>query len=296
MIIKAADADRTIDLDIKELQDGFEYEKICYLLNYKAGVTQQEKGFYTFYVKDKNANVIAARMFDPKDYVNTGFTAMLMKSKAVKIKFMAQIWNGSWSLIVNDIEAWSGEFNYEDYVGKAEYSADALEAVYSNLFSQALNPEYYSEFFPDLCDGRIGGFISVLEKSFTQLYSFKIKSLNVKDLHQIFFIVMDAYFNFLKLKKQYGIVPSQKIFEIVNSIHFQYSDSAYLNEITDTVLSLTGLAQPQHIYSHLICGVVNQTKELLTLIYKNQTMPNGSTAVLAKSVPNHNDKITLLKY
>jgi hypothetical protein len=46
----------------------------------------------------------------------------------------------------------------------------------------------------------------------------------------------------------------------------------------------------------LICGVVNQTKELLTLIYKNQTMPNGSTAVLAKSVPNHNDKITLLKY
>ena len=174
--------------------------------------------------------------------------------------------------------------------------ADALEAVYSNLFSQALNPEYYSEFFPDLCDGRIGEFISVLEKSFTQLYSFKIKSLNVKDLHQIFFIVMDAYFNFLKLKKQYGIVPSQKIFEIVNSIHFQYSDSAYLNEITDTVLSLTGLAQPQHIYSHLICGVVNQTKELLTLIYKNQTMPNGSTAVLAKSVPNHNDKITLLKY
>ena len=53
MIIKAADADRTMDLDIKELQDGFEYEKICYLLNYKAGVTQQEKGFYTFYVKDK---------------------------------------------------------------------------------------------------------------------------------------------------------------------------------------------------------------------------------------------------
>ena len=94
MIIKAADADRTMDLDIKELQDGFEYEKICYLLNYKAGVTQQEKGFYTFYVKDKNANVIAARMFDPKDYVNTGFTAMLMKSKAVKIKL-------EWFLVIN---------------------------------------------------------------------------------------------------------------------------------------------------------------------------------------------------
>ena len=296
MIVKVADANRTIDLDIKELQDGLEYEKICYLLNYKAGITQQEKGFYTFYVKDKNANVIAARMFDPKDYINAGFTAMLMKSKAVKIKFIAQIWNGSWSLIVNDIEAWQGEFNYEDYIGKAEYNAEALEAVYNNLFSQALNPEYYGEFFPDLCDGRIGGFISVLEKSFTQLYSFKMESLNVKDLHRCFFITMDAYFNFLKLKKQYGIVPSQKIFEIINSIHFQYSDSSYLNEITDTVLSLTGLAQPQHIYSHLICSVVNQTKELLTLIYKNQTMPNGSTTVLAKPTTISDDKVVLLKY
>ena len=67
MIIKAADADRTMDLDIKELQDGFEYEKICYLLNYKAGVTQQEKGFYTFYVKDK------------KDY-NTDFQSKFLLS------------------------------------------------------------------------------------------------------------------------------------------------------------------------------------------------------------------------
>ena len=296
MKIKAADVSDTMDLDINTLEDGKEYEKICYLLNYKAGLTKQDKGFYTFYVKDKNANVIAARMFDPKDYVDAGFTAMLMRSKAVKINFVAQIWNGSWSLVVSDIRLWTGEFNYEGYIGKAEYTVDALEAIYGSLFSQALNPEYYSEFFPDLCDGRIGGFISVLEKSFTQLYSFKVESLNVKDLHRCFFVAMDAYFNFLRLKKSYGIVPSQKVFEIVNSIHFQYPESPYLNEITDTVLALTGLAKPQHIYSHLICEVVNQTRELLTLIYKNQAMPNGSTAVLTKSSFVNNDKITLLKY
>ncbi|MBS6773478.1 MAG: hypothetical protein KH239_00005 [Eubacterium sp.] len=94
------DCEQIMDLDINTLEDGKEYDKVCYLLNYKAGLTKQDKGFYTFYVKDKNANVVAARMFDIKDYVDEGFTAMLMKSKAVKISFVAQIWNGSWSLVV----------------------------------------------------------------------------------------------------------------------------------------------------------------------------------------------------
>ena len=127
------DCEQIMDLDINTLEDGKEYDKICYLLNYKAGLTKQDKGFYTFYVKDKNANVVAARMFDIKDYVDEGFTAMLMKSKAVKISFVAQIWNGSWSLVVKNIEIWNGNFSYENYIGKAEYSVDALEAVYESL-------------------------------------------------------------------------------------------------------------------------------------------------------------------
>lgn len=290
------DCEQIMDLDINTLEDGKEYDKICYLLNYKAGLTKQDKGFYTFYVKDKNANVVAARMFDVKDYVDEGFTAMLMKSKAVKISFVAQIWNGSWSLVVKNIEIWNGNFSYENYIGKAEYSVDALEAVYESLFSQAINPEYYSEFFPSLCGGRIGGFFSVLEKSFTQLYSYQLQSLNVQDLHRCFFICMDAYFNYLKLEKHFGIVPSQKVFEVINSIHFQYPESPYLNEITDTVLALTGLAKPQHIYSHLIYNIVKQTENMLELIYKNQAMPMGSTAVLAQSNHNSGDTVTLLKY
>ena len=87
-----------------------------------------------------------------------------------------------------------------------------------------------------------------------------------------------------------------KVFEVINSIHFQYPESPYLNEITDTVLALTGLAKPQHIYSHLIYNTVKQAENMLELIYKNQAMPMGSTAVLAQSNYNSGDTITLLKY
>ena len=61
------DCEQIMDLDINTLEDGKEYDKVCYLLNYKAGLPKLDKGFYTFYVKDKNANVVAARMFDIKD-------------------------------------------------------------------------------------------------------------------------------------------------------------------------------------------------------------------------------------
>lgn len=281
MIIEQISANKdSLDLDITQLSDGLEYEKVCYLLDYKTGITKQEKGFYTFYVKDVNANVIAARLFNLAEYIDSGFTAMMLKSKPVKIKFMAQLWDGTWSLIVKEISNWDGDFNYENYIGKAEYNAEPLEAVYNSIFGERLNPEYYSEFFPELCDGRIGGFISVLEKSFTQLYSYKIESLNPKELHKCFFICMNAYFNYLKLKKQYSIVPSQNVFDLLNAVRYQYDGYEFLKETVDTILSLTGLAQPQHIYSHLICGVVNQTQNLLTLVYKNQSMPLGSSTTI----------------
>lgn len=269
-----------LDLDISELQENTEYEKVCYLLDYKAGMSKLEKGFYTFYVKDVNANVVAARLFDLKQYMDSGFTAMLLKGKPVKIKFIAQIWGGSWSLLVNEIKGWDGEFRYEKYIGKAEYNSEALEAIYSSIFNGKLNPEYYSEYFPNLCEGRVGGFISVLEKAFTQLYSYNIESISPKDLHKCYFICMDAYFNYLKLKKLYNIIPSQKVFDLLNSVRYQYDDFEFLNEVTDTVLALTGLTKPQHIYSHLICNIVEQTQDLLNLIYKNQAIPEGTSTVV----------------
>ena len=40
------DCEQIMDLDINTLEDGKEYDKVCYLLNYKAGLTKQDKGFY----------------------------------------------------------------------------------------------------------------------------------------------------------------------------------------------------------------------------------------------------------
>ena len=289
MIIKSLNSiNDSLDLDITQLEDGSEYEKICYLFNYKSGITKFDKGFYTFYIKDVNGNMIPAQLFNLENYLNDGFKALLMKNKPVKIRFIAQIYNGSWSLIIKEIESWDGKFDYSKYIGVAEYVADAVEDAYKRLFDKSINQEYYSEYFPEICDGRVGGFISLLEKSFMKLYVYSFKELDHENLLKCFFISADAYFTYLKLKKTCDIVATNELFDILNSLQFVYKDYVCLKEALDTSMCLFGIAKPQHIYSHLICDVINQTNEHLRLIYKNRILPFGSRV-------NVGDK-TLIRY
>lgn len=276
MIIKPLNSD-SLDLDITQLEDGSEYEKICYLFNYKSGITKFDKGFYTFYVKDVNGNMLPAQLFNLEDYVNEGFKALLMKDKPVKIRFISQIYNGSWSLIIREIESWDGEFDYAKYLGVAEYVSDVVEDKYKQLFNKNISPEYYSQYFPEICDGRVGGFISLLEKSFMKLYSYSYKDLDCENLLKCFFISIDAYFNYLKLKKTCSVVATNEMLDILDSIKFEYGDYSYLKEVLDTSMCLFGIVKPQHIYSHLICDIVMQTNEHLSLIYKNRILPFGSS-------------------
>jgi len=84
-------------LDVAQLSVGCDYKKVCLVRDVKSGMTVYQDGYYTFYVKDCNANIIAARLFNPKDFLEDGFDAMYLKGKPVQMEFTAQIYNGSWS-------------------------------------------------------------------------------------------------------------------------------------------------------------------------------------------------------
>lgn len=265
------------NLDLDKLEENKEYVLLAYLLNYKTGMTVYEKGYYTFYVKDVNANVVSAKLFGVDKFLEEGFKAMIMKDKPVKIDFTAQIYNGLWSLIVHDIELWEGPFDYNNFIGRAEYREDIIEYAYQKCMSADIPREYFAEYFPEICDGRIGGFLSLLEKSFTKLYVYQFEFLDSGSFQKCFFISMHSYFQYLMLKKRYSIVPTKNIFQIINSVNLEYHDTDFIDELMETVLSLCGLAKPQHLWSHLICDTVKQTEEHLKLIYKNQTLPFGSS-------------------
>lgn len=50
-------------LDIREFVDGKTFKRLAFVQKVKSGVSVYETGYYTFYVKDVNGNVLAARLF-----------------------------------------------------------------------------------------------------------------------------------------------------------------------------------------------------------------------------------------
>lgn len=265
------------NLNLNKLKENTEYELLAYLLNYKTGLTVYEKGYYTFYVKDENGNIASARLFGVDKFLEDGFKAMLMKDKPVKLFFTAQIYNGFWSLIVKDIELWNGPFDYARFIGQAEYRTDSIiQDAYMQYMGSEIPNEYYREYFPDVCEGRIGGFLALLEKAFFRLYAYQFSFMDEDMLHKCFFLSMQAYFQYLELKKQYSIIPVQDMLQVVNSLNLAHKDTDYGNALLETTLSLFGLSKPKHLYAHLIYDTVKQTEDHLKIIYRNQGVPFGS--------------------
>ena len=59
-------------LRFSDLVEGMAYSKIAYVLNSNAGISKTNSGFAKFFLKDVDANVLSAYLFDVKDFVFSG--------------------------------------------------------------------------------------------------------------------------------------------------------------------------------------------------------------------------------
>lgn len=266
-------------LDVTELADGVRFERLCFVINHSAGTTKLGSGYFTFYVKDKNANVIRAQLFDVKDYVEQGFTAKMLVNKPVLLKFYAQIYNGRWSLIIEHISLWEGEFDYPMFRGSVPCDSVQLKTIASKIMgsSYQIPHEYSIVSFPSICDGRCGGYLKLMDASMRTLLNYKdLPSIGTQSLLEVFFYAMEAYYNYnLKLSK-FPIVPSNELFDILNMIEVKVKDNPFHFEIIDTCRSVMGITKPQHIYAHLVCNAIEENKNMFSLIYTNASLSKGS--------------------
>ena len=113
-------------LDIREFVDGKTFKRLAFVQKVKSGVSVYETGYYTFYVKDVNGNVLAARLFNVKNFIESGFTASLYKNKPVIMEFSSQIYNGQWSLVVDKIDLWTGDFPFARFRGSVDAAKDFI--------------------------------------------------------------------------------------------------------------------------------------------------------------------------
>lgn len=267
------------ELNIRTLVEGVETTAVCLVTKVTAGLTKIETGFFTFYVKDVNANVIAARMFDVGDYIKSGFIAKAFENKPVKITFIPQIFNGSWSLIVKEITSYKGDFDYESFRGVVKVNSAVVENKFELVFpDKLLNPDYYSISFSSVCNGKCGGFLKLINAVARDLENYdNIDGVTDKDKYLVFFYTVKAYFTLLKKKEEFEIVNQTDLCNVLLRIDQETQDFSMHSQIMDSCRAILGFGEPQHILSHVIYDSIMSENYRFALIEKNNSLAKGST-------------------
>ena len=273
------DGDNAKYLDVSELADGVHFDRLAYVTDSRAGTTKMGSGYFTFYVKDRNANVVRAQLFDVKDYVEKGFIAKTLVNKPVSMRFLAQIYNGQWSLIIENIQIWDGDFDFASFRGSVVCDGTKLKAIAAKIMgaSYQIPHEYSIISLANICDGRCGGYLKLMDATMHTLTNYKdLPCIDMTGLLETFFYAMEAFYNYnLKLNK-FPIIPSNEIFDILNMIEMKVRDNPYHLEIADACRSILGVSKPQHIYAHLICNAVKECMDMFSLVYTNAGLAKGS--------------------
>lgn len=271
--------DNAKDLDINTLTENEECVRRALMTGSKAGLTALEKGFFTFYFKDKNGNLIVGRKFDVKDFIEVGFDVAALKNKLVTIDFKAQIYNGSWSLIINSIHVADDQTGFENFVGKIEVpGVDYVEKLFSTTLGHEYKmPVFYlTESVATIGQGRSGGAGLAFVLASKTLANYRtLPSVDIKVLFEMFDTAFQKYYTYLKMKNELDVIANSVIVDILTSVRNQFNDNTEL--VIDCASSLMGLTQPQHLYSHMICNAVNNALKVIDMAYINNSLPLGSS-------------------
>lgn len=268
-------------LDITTLELGQEYIKICYLHHVKEGRTEgTNSGFFRLYLKDINGNVIIGRMFNVASYEEKGLVILALKGKPVKVHFRVDAYNGSLNLIVNSIEYYDGVFEYASFIGKYDGTNRSYDFAL-NAFKKLTNQNaelpitYKTVSLRSVYDGRVGAYTFILEKVLLNIIALKeIPGINMKQMAEIFYVVQDVYYQYLKRVEDLELVPLAEKLKFVNKIStIGTGDNALI--ATEVFSALIGLGNAETLVGIILYDYINETIKHLNLLCIHQTMVTG---------------------
>lgn len=293
MLTKSGVSDKL--LDISMLEPGVDYHKVAYLYDLDIGTDRLEKGFFRLFLKDVNGNLIIARMFNLNQTQTDNYIeAKTLKGKAVDVYFRTDLYNGSLSLTINSFKLYTGLLDYSGFIGainNIEKSYQFITHIFKNSGIENVNipVTYKTDSFADLCDGRMGGFAKLVEVVLLMLTSMDgIPGISHKELIEIWYLVQNAYYEYLKRLNILDIVPNEEKIDILYSFKRKIKNSDVSLYAVDTFSSLIGFSKPQTVQSVIVFNTVNSVKETMHLACINNSLVSGSTKI--------DDDLILIKY
>lgn len=267
-------------LDISCISDGQVLDCIAYVQSCNVKMSKLNTPFVNFYLKDKNANVIVARMFDVSR--ESLEIVQAFNRRPVHLHAEVQVFGGSYSLIIDEslgISVYNGEFDYTSFVGKYAVDLSTAAIVYKKTMGADMPVEMYSQLSVDfLGSGRVGAFAKIYELALTDmLFLDGINGIDVDDLSKVFFITMHQYYLILSRYNTFGALERLKLVDEYNTVR---CDDDHRFIVIDTLRSICENTKPMHLYAHLIKNAVMRASKTLQLIEANCSLvPGASTQV-----------------
>lgn len=270
-------------LKISDLNLNEEYIKIAYIENSKAGLTKASAGFYTFYIKDCESNVIVGNLFNVEDFIKKGLIATKLRRKPVKIRFITQDLNGSISLLITEIEEYKGTFDFRNFIGylpDAEQNLLSVEKILNQVLGKpiSLNRDYKDNSLVGIYNGRCGGYANLLQMVVYDLISAQLlPNIDLKGIMEVFYIVQDKYYNYLLKQTQNEILSTADSMTFLFECQQVVKNHDLSKIIIECISGLCGITQPEHLYAVLLYRSFKKNIENINLANTFSTLILGGT-------------------
>lgn len=243
-------------LNLKKIREYKEDEYVAYVHDVSIGETRYNDGFVKFFLKDCNSNIVIARLFNVEDFMLSGVNAAAFKHKPVIFRGIAQVFNGSISIVISGktgIKVYDGDFDYSKFIGKLEVDLSDLEKAASSL-GFSLPNQWFTVPLGNLACGKVGGFAKIVEVSHNCLKTFLEGE---PQLLPIFLVTMDYWHRYLKSKQNTEVFDYLDSYDYAMQINTRFADDDNKMIYLDAFNAVIGAKKPRHLFAHLIKNAVD---------------------------------------
>ena len=274
MLINNTKPDNDNYLDINKLELDRRYKKVSFVQNISENIAKNMSGFFTFYLKDCNGNIITGRMFDLNNFIEIGQKIRMLKGSPVEIEFYVQELNGSLTLNLIGIDIYNGAFDNKKFLGVI----DNLDMIREGLQGIEDYDKILNANLTDFYGGRVGGFAlfcySILEEVKLQE---KYNICNFKVLEESAKFLLPLLFKYYRLIEINPVLDPGTIIATANSAIIMQNILSDSSILSDVYLACCGLIKPQYLESKILYNIVIKNKEALDLASISKTMSIGAT-------------------
>lgn len=268
-------------LDVNKLVEGIVFHGVAYVHDVSLGMSKFESGFVKFFLKDCNANVITATLFDVEDFMMSGISVAALRHKAIEFKGATQEYRGRKSIVIDGrepVKVYDGEFDYARFIGTVKSDLSDFERTCVDADITIDNVNWEKTSFDELCRGKCGAYSRFIELSFgtckPMLNAFTDEER--KEFLSTFVITAENYFKYLKKHQNIEVIGSLGVYELLSCISSKYADDNAKMIYLDTLSAVVGADKPKHLYAHLIKEAFDTARFTLTLQSQYETMPIGT--------------------